>query len=236
MTNFLRIATAVVLITGAGLVHGRWTNRWGTSSALAALAARIDQMPMVIGNWHGTAFELPAEDRAMAGVEAWFSRVYSNPSRGASVSVLLLGGLPGKIATHAPDACYPSEGYTLDFPASFSCHYGSDTRQSNFKTALARREGTQPSVLRMFWGWNASQGWSAPEEPRWMFAHQPWLCKLYVIRETAGEVVDPQGDPCNDFMKVLLPELDRLVFSGSRLGPSPGGEASREKRPARSDR
>ena len=44
----------------------------------------------------------------------------------------------------------------------------------------------------------------------------PALCKLYVIRETAGAAVDPEDDPCNDFLNVFLPELDRLVFSGPK--------------------
>jgi len=209
----IRMFAAVILIVGAGYLHGKWTNRWGPSPALAALGARFESVPMVIGDWKGTAFELPPQDRAMAGAVACLNRVYSNPSRGVSVSVLLLGGLPGKISTHTPDVCYPGAGYTLDSPAAFQRRYGPEDRPAEFRTALAAREGTSPSVLRIIWGWNASKGWFAPEEPRWAFGAAPALCKLYVIRETAGAVVDPGADPCNDFLSVLLPELDRLVFS-----------------------
>ena len=77
---------------------------------------------------------------------------------------------------------------------------------------LAKREGTSPSVLRIFWAWDSSSGWSAPEEPRWKFATVPALCKLYVVRETAGAVVDPESDPNNDFLSVFLPEIDKAVF------------------------
>jgi hypothetical protein len=101
----------------------------------------------------------------------------------------------------------------LETPSVFERPAGADGRRSEFRTALATRAGTKPSVLRIFWGWNASKGWSAPEQPRWKFADAPALCKLYVIRETAGAVVEPGADPCNDFMRVFLPELDRLVFS-----------------------
>jgi len=209
----IRISAAVVLIIGAGLVHGAWTHRWGPSPALAALGARFESVPMVIGDWKGTVFEVPPEDRAMAGAVACLGRVYSNPSRGVSVSVLLLGGLPGKISTHTPDVCYNGGGYTVDSPSAFQRRDGPDEHQAEFRTALATRGGTSPSVLRIFWSWNASKGWSAPEEPRWKFAAEPALCKLYVIRETAGAVVDPGADPCNDFLSVFLPELDRKVFS-----------------------
>src|SRR5207244_11825623 len=101
------------LIVGAGLVQGKWTNRWGPSPALAALAARFDTVPMDLGDWKGEAFELPARERAAAGAEACLARRYTNRGRGVAVTVLLLGGLPGDIAVHAPDACYPGAGYTL---------------------------------------------------------------------------------------------------------------------------
>jgi Protein of unknown function (DUF3485) len=209
----MRLASAVVLIVGAGLVHGAWTDRWRPSPALEALGERFESVPMVIGDWKGTAFELPAHDRAKAGALACLARRYSNPMRGVSVSVLLFGGLPGMIAVHAPDVCYPGAGYTLDSPSVFTRREGPGDEPAEFRTAVATRGGTNPSILRIFWGWNASEGWSAPEEPRWQFANKPALCKLYVIRETAGAVVDPGVDPCNDFLRVFLPELDRLVFS-----------------------
>jgi hypothetical protein len=214
--DIFRISTAVVLIVGAGLVHGAWTNRWGPSPELTALGARFESIPMVIGDWKGTAFELPPGDRAMAGAVACLGRVYANPSRGVTVSVLLLGGLPGKISTHTPDVCYRGAGYQPESLTDFVCPYGPDGQQAGFKTALAARGGTNPSVLRIFWSWNASEGWKAPDEPRWEFASASALCKLYVIRETAGTNVAPGSDPCNDFLAVFLPELDRLVFSVPR--------------------
>jgi hypothetical protein len=209
----IRIFTAVVLIVGAGLVNGAWTDRWGPSPALTALGSRFESVPMKIGDWTGTASELPAEDRAMAGAVACLARRYSDPRRGLSVTVLLLGGLPGKISTHTPDVCYRGGGYNLDAPSGFRRRYGQDDRTAEFRTMLATRAGTNPSALRIFWSWNASAGWLAPDEPRWKFAPARALCKLYVIRETAGVVVDPEADPCNDFLSVFLPELDRLVFS-----------------------
>jgi hypothetical protein len=168
---------------------------------------------MVIGDWQGTAFAMPPDERAMTGAVACFSRRYANPSLGVTVSVLLVGGLPGKISTHTPDLCYKGSGYILNSPAHIEYRYGPDEHRAVFRTALATREGTNPSTLRIIWGWKASKGWMAPEEPRWSFASERVLCKLYVVRETWGKVVVPNGDPCTDFMGVFLPALDRLVFS-----------------------
>ena len=152
----------------------------------------------------------------MAGTVAYLLRRYSNPARGVSVSVILFGGRPGSISAHTPDVCYPGAGYTLDSPSVFPFPDGPGDHRAEFRTALATRGGTNPSVLRIFWGWNASKGWLAPAEPRWEFSGATALCKLYVVRETGGAVVDPGADPCNDFLKVFLPELDRIVFSAPK--------------------
>ena len=79
MMDIIRISAAVVLIVGAGLVHGAWTNRWGSSPALAALAARFESVPMVIGDWKATPFDLPPEERAMAGAVACLTRRVHQP-------------------------------------------------------------------------------------------------------------------------------------------------------------
>ena len=213
--NIIRI-TAAAIVIGVGLVHGNWTNRWRPAPALAALAARLESVPMKIGDWTATPYQVPPRELAMAGAVGSLSRRYTNSSRGVTVSVVLLSGLPGKICTHTPGVCYPGDGFTLGSPAVFSRRYGSPERPAEFRTALATRGGVNPSVLRMFWSWNDLTGWSAPENQRWKFASVPALCKLYVIRETAGRVVDPRTDQCNDFLALFLPELDRCVFSPAR--------------------
>jgi hypothetical protein len=221
MINLIRISAAAILIVGAGIIHGSWTDRWGPSPALAALAARFESVPMVIGDWKATAHTIGARERAMAGASAWLSRVYTNPGRGVSISVLLLGGLPGNIATHTPDACYPGVGFTLTAPSPYTYRYGADgSRPAGFQSAVATRGGTNPSTLRIFWSWNASKEWAAPDDPRWKFAAEPTLCKLYIIRETAGAIVEPGVDPCDDFLSLLLPELDRNLFPTPSSSPS----------------
>ena len=46
---------------------------------------------------------------------------------------------------------------------------------------------------------------------RWALGGEPMLSKLYVVRDTVGTVVDPKDDPANEFLALLLPELDRIL-------------------------
>jgi hypothetical protein len=211
--SFVRITSAAALIIGAGIVNGAWTGRWGPSAALAALATRFDSVPMTIGDWKATPLEIDDRVRRMAGAEACLSRVYTNATRGTSISVLLVGGLPGNITTHTPDVCYRGGGYELSEPAPYQYHPRDAGPSSTFRTAIASRRGADPSVLRIFWSWRGTTGWAAPADARWAFASESRLTKLYLVRETGGAVVEPDRDPCKDFLDVLLPELDRAVFS-----------------------
>jgi Protein of unknown function (DUF3485) len=224
MKNLIRVIAALSLIMLAGLVHGSWTNRWRPAPAVAALASRLDSVPMVLGDgaWTATSLELPDRELTMTGAVGYFSRIYSNPSKGVQVSVLLLCGLPGDMTTHTPDACYPGAGYTLGTSEGHMVRYGQPESQVEFRTAIASRSGSSPSVLRLFWAWRGSKGWSAPEEPRWSFASEPVLTKIYIVRETAGAVADPKNDPCNEFMSLLLPQLDSVLFS---VSDRPSGES-----------
>lgn len=117
MKTTLSTIAALAIIIGSGLVHGAWTNRWRTSAALTELAARLDSVPTVLGDWSATSQAIPARQLAIAGAVGQVSRAYTNPAKSQTVSVMLLCGLPGNISTHTPDACYPGAGYSLGMPS-----------------------------------------------------------------------------------------------------------------------
>ncbi len=228
MKNTIRIIAALVMIIGTGLVGGAWTNRWRPAPALVALAGRLDSLPKEVGEWTSVSRELPAREKTMTGAVGYISRVYTNPGKRLSISVLLLTGLPGDISTHTPDACYPGAGYALGTMDPYSFKYGTPTptRSAEFRTSVASRGGPNPSTLRLFWAWHSSKGWSAPEDARWALGGEPMLSKLYVVRETAGAVIDPKEDPGNEFLSLLLPELDRIM---AEPGQSPQEAPAKSK-------
>jgi hypothetical protein len=170
-------------------------------------------VPDVLGNWTATSQTIPAKQLAMAGAVGQLARTYSNPQNGVTILVLLLCGLPGNISTHTPEACYPGAGYELDNAGAYIHRFGSPEQTAEFQTAVASRAGTIPSSLRIYWTWHGTGGWSAPANPRWVFAAEPVLSKLYIVRETGGVDLDPDQDPCAGFLSLLLPELDRMLSS-----------------------
>jgi hypothetical protein len=73
---------------------------------------------------------------------------------------------------------------------------------------------TGPERVRIHWSWLAGDRWLAPDSPRWTFLGQPFLSKLYVLRELPPGVERPEDDPTPAFLDLLVPALDRLLRDG----------------------
>jgi hypothetical protein len=69
--------------------------------------------------------------------------------------------------------------------------------------------------LRLYWGWSDSAAWKAAEDPRIQFARCPVLHKLYVVRELSGYNEANRPEPCEEFLQVLTPVLQRVLFAPS---------------------
>lgn len=213
MGNWIRVAAAVALVLGAGLVHGEWTSRWRLSDDLTEMARRLESLPMTIGDWTGTSGQLSEAEVRTAGATGSLLRRYQNIKTGADASIMILCGPPGNIVNHTPDICYPGQGYSLGEAHLFRMSAGDAPKEAEFLTAIAARSGIAPSTLRIFWSWNDAKGWRTPNAPFWTFAAAPVLCKLYVVRETGGAKSAPEDDPLKPFLAELLPAIDRALFT-----------------------
>src|SRR4051812_23326676 len=102
MMRILPVLTVVGVVTLSGVVHGVWTNRWGSTRAVEEASARLQDVPMTVGEWDGQAKELSEREIALAEINGYFSRNYVNRRTGSMVSVLLICGRPGPVSVHTP--------------------------------------------------------------------------------------------------------------------------------------
>lgn len=206
-------AAAVVLLTG--FVHGTWTQRWHQSRDVDDAAARLDNIPKQIGAWKAGDVE-PVESDALktAGAVGYWVHSFTSVETGQKVLVILLCGRTGQMCVHRPENCYPAQGFDLTAdPLHHNIKMASGQADAEFWTArFAKPEVTTGGAqLRIYWAWNAAGRWQAPEYPRWTFAPQPYLYKLYVVRvlplggERSGE------DPAAEFLRHFLPELTKAL-------------------------
>jgi hypothetical protein len=202
----LTAATASVLVLVCGVIHGYWTDRWHPPADLAAASDQMEKLPLDIGEWKGEALEVKSPHAG--GVAGCIQRRYVN-RRGDAAILMLVCGRPGPVGTHSPDVCYGASGFNVG-PRSRAT--ASD--HGEFWTADAERtETTDQTRLRLYWGWSAGAGWTAPDDARGTYLRSPVLHKLYVIRDLNGPTPASQEEPCVSFLHALLPELDRTLFS-----------------------
>ena len=113
MVRMLLLLFAGGFILADGIAVGRWTDRWGANRELTEAAQRLQQVPMTIGDWNGTALELEPRAVAQAGFQGYLVRRYENQRSGAVVSLLVACGRPGPLCVHTPEVCYGGAGFKM---------------------------------------------------------------------------------------------------------------------------
>jgi hypothetical protein len=210
------VVFAAVLVAGA--VPGLWTGRWEPSTDLDAAAARMAQIPKVVGDWEGRDQALNPRELAAAQATGMLRRQYVHRKTRATVSLLLVCGRPGPVAVHTPDVCYLGSGFEEEGKESREKPVPPGDRGDQF---IVRRFGKPvaavPVHLRIFYGWSADGAWQAPENPRLAYARQPVLYKLYAVRELARADEPAADDPAQEFLGALLPVARPALF------PAAGG-------------
>ncbi len=109
MLKLKRAIFVARLLGGAG-VHGAITQRW---SAFAPNAVRREAMHALSVSFAGCESspienDVPTKERSLAT-----SRRYMFASHGFAASTSIISGVPRAGATHTPDVCYTSSGYTM---------------------------------------------------------------------------------------------------------------------------
>ncbi len=210
MNRYLAFATVLVLVIGAGVLHGLESHRWGKLDP-GPTTGNVAGLPRTIGAWVGRDLEMDPRQLARGGIEAACARRYERQTTGTSLLLLLVCGPTGPITVHTPDLCYPGIGYEI---------VGAPTRQTlnvgqsvEFRAVRARKaEPGRVSYLRLLWAWNAGNGWEAPDYPRLAFRHAPSLYKLYIVQEMSAPDEPLLNDDSADFLRSLLPAIDPILF------------------------
>lgn len=210
MARLLPLGTGLVILAAASLVHGMWTQRWRPAHALQAAAARLEHVPVRVGDWLGRDVPMDPEVMERSGLTACWTRRYVREQSGQGVTVVLMCGRAGPTSVHTPEACYGGAGYER---TGAMVRHVVERPAAEFWAADFRKDtAAVPAYLRIFWGWSGDGSWSAPNHPRLTFARREALFKLYVLRETSGAHEPYSSEPCVEFLHAFLPVLTQSLF------------------------
>jgi hypothetical protein len=212
MQRICTVFLATAAVVAGGVVHGMWTDRWYTGEETGAVASRLERISDEFGEWQGEPLE--QESKPPKGVAGNYTRRFVNRGNGESVTVAIVGGRPGPVSIHTPDACYGASGYEVATQVRHRMPHEGDEPEVELWTAqFLRQRASERTQLRIFWAWSTDGNWQAPDNPRVAFARQPVLYKLYLVREmnVPDQPLSPD-DPCLVLMRQLGAELRKALF------------------------
>jgi hypothetical protein len=199
---------------GAGIAYGIYSERWTDAVGVDDAVKLLGSIPATIGDWQAAPLQLDDSDLRKVGIKGHYFSAYRNANKGTSVTVLLVCGRPGPISVHTPDICYAAAGYQADgAPRLQTVELGHGVAQRMWSARFHKPNSPNDPDLEIFWAWKADDSWSAPENPRFAFANKHALYKLYVIRYIAPHEKGPADESYKDFLKSLLPTLNKALSS-----------------------
>jgi hypothetical protein len=217
MWRILPVPMMFPLVLAYGVAEGLWSDRWQQSQELEQSPQRLASLPATIGSWKGTDMELDPRVVRQAELRGHLLRRYVQPRTGEIVTVLAVCGRPGPVSVHTPEVCYGGAGFAPATPkAHFRLEAETSTLPADFWSERYQKVGAAiPEQLQIYYAWNAGKGWVAVDNPRFHFPAARALYKIYVVR-TLPRIDEPaEKDPIPDFLRLLLPELDRCLFQTS---------------------
>src|ERR1700681_3400476 len=100
MSRNVAILIALGILTASGLVHGFWSERWNPSTALQEAAARVDNVPLAVGDWNAQSVDSDPSIFSQAGARSYWTRAYVNAKKKTTLFVILMCGRSGRMAVH----------------------------------------------------------------------------------------------------------------------------------------
>ena len=193
-------------LAGAGVYHGRATDRWWSASAHDDSDIRTPEVPLTLGDWTGEILPRQEDEDRKTWIQ---NRRYRHRITGAWVLTSLTVGRAGRVSIHNPEHCYLGSGYQLvDEIREEAIPYAN--QEARFWTGhFEKRKAAEVESIRIYWGWTHDGKWQAPNYPRLYFAGRPRLYKLYFIHPIESGNSATMAAIYRDFMIQFLTEWDR---------------------------
>lgn len=196
MMKPLTFGSVLALVVCGAFVHGAVTQRWGVLQSDNGRTDRLHALEVRFEGWTSEAVdtEMPLNERSAAT-----SRRYTDPSGRAAV-VSFISGIPGSVATHTPDVCYPGSGYKTLRATRKETVDVNGTPATVYVADFEKKTQTKLDRVRVRWAWTTDGAWVAPDNPRWQFASQlraPTIYKVYIATPLADAEPDagPEDEP-----------------------------------------
>jgi hypothetical protein len=176
----------------------------------------LRDVPLELGPWRGRPEDLDPQIARRTGQTDHIFRTYVDTRTGVALDLIVLYGPAVELKEHAPDQCYPAAGFTIA--------EGPELRQVAtapgpipfYALVVTKGEGVQAQRQEVYYTWRYGGRWTPLRGSQKQFERIPAMYKVHLARRLAGSERRDIGNPCQEFLQVLMPALEHLLTVGSR--------------------
>jgi uncharacterized protein DUF3485 len=181
----------------------------------------LKDLPLTFGNWKGIDDTLPSEIARATGCKDYIFRTYTDSATGVRLSLIVIYGPPMEVIEHAPEKCYPYAGYTL-IDGVQTRYVPVDDHKVPFSSMVFQKgEGATADRKEVYYSWHYGQ-WTPARGITKQIERTPGMYKVHLDRAVAEKESREQASPCEEFLTLLIPEMDRRIkASASSITPRP---------------
>jgi hypothetical protein len=216
MQKGIIIGLAMLFVVAGGAVEYARMGRSANTDQIAQARAKLKSIPLTIGEWKGVDEDFDARQLAVAEASGYCNREYIHQKTQEHVRILIICGSPSAIGAHDPTVCYGGSGFQQKKGEEILTIAAQDQKSDAMWKAQFDTETLPAISLQVLWAWSSQGLWIASSNPRFEFANEPLLYKIYVSRQI-GPREDPNRDPSVELLKELLPAI-RSLSQGSQRG------------------
>ncbi len=217
------VIAAILLATGltilSGIMHGRYSNRWGPPAEAIAAAQRFKDVPREFGNWRlKSTQELSDIASKMLQPAGSFIGTFENLLTADVVDVTLLIGPPGNISVHTPEVCFGSKFYQQLGERQKRAVNGQGKDDDEFWWMDYKLTTLGGAKLRVYYAWSFGDRWMALKNPRLSSAGHPYLYKIQLTNILPpGYDGSASDDACLKFLEDFVPAVRKIMVSPTDL-------------------
>jgi len=190
----------------SGVLRGMVDQRWGMGEAANEAAVRVEALPDQLGKWKAVHIEeLDEEAKKMLRCVGNTVRNYVHEDTGESVSLVFMVGPSGPLAIHTPDVCYGSANFSIVEERQQRLIKDVNGSEHPFSVITFEENKMGKRLLRVYYAWNNTGEWVAPDVPRTSFAGVPMLYKIQLATNSIDE-----GTNMDAAEKFLIENLSAL--------------------------
>lgn len=210
--TWVRVALACALLVGSSAA--RYWQQARIEKYLdqgKASPVPLKDIPMTLGDWEGRDETLDPQIARRTGSTDHAFRTYIDRRTGVALDVIVLYGPAVEMKIHAPEQCYPAAGYEQADDADYPEIDTPGGKVPFCALVFTKGEGVQAERQEVYYTWRYGGRWTPHRGAHKEMERTPSMYKVHLARRlTEREARDVAG-PCEDFLKLLIPAMDRLL-------------------------